>query len=182
MALIRLNKVEAAGREIDAAIRLTFAGEDPVAVHAVAADAHRIIQDFHRAHGEVELYLRLGDWIAPGHEARFWRYFSASAEFLKQSAWDPAALFDLEEDTIDFMIVFAARWYHKMGASVTREMRVFATWYVACNPGILRPDAMPEAQITAQMETMSKALQALSRPDRLRAGQMALATVNKPAG
>jgi hypothetical protein len=181
MALIRVNKVEAAGRAIDSAIRLTFAGEDPVAVHAIAAEAHRIIQDFHRGRGEVELYLRLGDWIAPGHEARFWRYFNASAEFLKQATWDPAAVFDLEEDTIDFMIVFASRWYHKMGATVTREMRVFATWYVACNPGILRPDSMPEAQITAQMETMSKTLQALSRSDRLRAGQMALAAVVKPA-
>ena len=181
MALLRVNKVEAAGRAIDGAIRMTFAGEDPVAIHAVAAAAHRILQDFHRGRGEIELYLRLGDWIAPGHEARFWRYFNAAAEFLKPGEWDPAAIFDLDEDTNDFMIVFASRWYHKMGAAASREMRVFATWYVACNPGILRPDAMPEAQLTAQMEAMSKALQALSRSDRLRAGQMALAAVNKPA-
>src|SRR5579871_6312184 len=181
MALIRVNKIEAAGRAIDSAIRLTFAGEDPIAIHAIAAAAHRIIQDFHRGRGEVELYLRLGDWITPGHEARFWRYFNVAAEFLKPGAWDPAALFDLDEETNDFMIVFAARWYHKMGATATREMRVFATWYVACNPGILRPDAMPEAQVTAQLETMSKALQALARADRLRAGQMALASVTSKA-
>ena len=181
MALTRLNKLEAAGREIDTAIRLTFAGEDPVSIHAIAAEAHRIIQDYYRSRNEAALYLRLGDWIAPGHEARFWRYFNASAEFLKQGAWDPTALFDLDDDTNDFMIVFASRWYHKVGQTVSREMRVFATWYVACNPGILRPDAMPEAQLTAQMEKMSQALQALSREDRLRAGQMALAAVNKPA-
>lgn len=179
MALLRVNKVEAAGRAIDSAIRLTFAAEDPIAIHAVVATAHRILQDYHRGRGETELYLRLGDWIVPGHEARFWRYFNAAAEFLKPGEWDPAAVFDLDEDTNDFMIVFAARWYHKMGATVTREMRVFATWYVACNPGILRPDAMPEAQLTAQMEAMSKALMTLSRGDRLRAGQMALTTVAK---
>lgn len=181
MALIRLNRIEAAGRQIDSAIRMTFAAEDPVAIHAVAADTHRIIQDFYRARGDIESYLRLGDWIAPGHEARFWRYFNASAEFLKQAQWDPDAIFGLEVDTNDFMIVFASRWYHKMGVTVTREMRVFATWYVACNPGILRPDSMPEAKITAQLEAMSKALQSLERSDRLRAGQMALQTVNKPA-
>jgi hypothetical protein len=180
VALLRINKIEAVGREIDSAIHLTFAAEDPVAIHAIAAEIHRIMQDFYRSRGEIEAYLRLGDWIAPGHEARFWRYFNASAEFLKAGAWEPEALFDLDEDTNDFLIVFAARWYHKMGQTVTRDMRVFATWYVACNPGILRSDSMPEAQLTAQMETMSKALQSLARDDRLRAGKMALAAVNKP--
>lgn len=181
MTLIRLNRLDAAGRLTDSAIRMTFDGADSVAVHAVVADAHRIIQDFYRSRGDVESYLRLGDWIAPGHEARFWRYFNASAEFLKQGAWDPQAIFDLEEDTNDFMIVFAARWYQKMGLEATRAMRVFATWYVACNPGILRPDAMPEAKITAQLDAMSKALQDLERTDRLRAGQMALQSVSKSA-
>lgn len=179
MALIRVNKAVAAGRQIDSAIRMTFAGEDAVAVQAVTAATHRIIQDFYRSRGEIEAYLRLADWVAPGHEARFWRYFNAAAEFLKQGAWDPDAIFDLEEDTNDFMIVFAARWYHLLGLVVTREMRVFATWYVACNPGILRLDAMPEAAMTAQMEAMSKALQDLGRPDRLRAGKMALEAVKK---
>lgn len=181
MGLIRANKIEALGRAIDSAIGLTFAGEDPIAVHAIAAEAHRIMQDFYRSRGEVENYLRLGDWIAPEHAARFWRYFSASAEFLKPGEWDPATIFDLEEDTNDFMIVFASRWYQKMGAEATRAMRVFATWYVACNPGILRADAMSEAQLNEQLRAMSTALRSLSRADRLRAGQMALATVVKPA-
>lgn len=177
MALIRLNKVEAAGRLVDTAVRMTFAGESAVAIHAVVSSAHRIIQDFYRSRNEIEAYLRLGDWIVPGHEARFWRYFTAAAEFLKPGEWNPEAIFDLEEDTNDFMIVFAARWYHTQGLAATREMRVFATWYVACNPGILRLDAIPEAAMTTQMETMSKALMELSRSDRLRAGQMALQAV-----
>jgi hypothetical protein len=179
MALTRVKKAEAAGREIDAAIRMTFAGEDAIAVHAVTTAIHRTIQESYRSRGEIESYLRLGDWIMPGHEARFWRYFTAAAEFLKPGEWDPDQIYDLEEDTNDFMIVFAARWYHQLGLVVTREMRVFATWYVACNPGILKLDAMPEAAMTAQMEAMSKTLQELSRADRLRAGQMALNTVKK---
>jgi hypothetical protein len=179
MSLIRVKKAEAAGRQIDSAIRMTFTGEDAVAIHAITTGIHRIIQEFYRSRGEIESYLRLADWITPGREARFWRYFTATAEFLKPGEWDPDASYDLEEDTNDFMIVFAARWYHQLGLTATREMRVFATWYVACNPGILKLDAMPEAAMTTQMETMSKALQELSRGDRLRAGQMALNTVKK---
>ena len=179
MTLIRVKKVEAASRQIDTAIRMTFAAEDPVAIQAVNGGIHRIIQDYYRSRGDIEAYLRLADWIAPGNEARFWRYFNAAAEFLKPGDWDPEAVFDLEEDTNDFMIVFAARWYHRLGLAVTREMRVFATWYVACNPGILKLDAMPEAAVNEQMEAMSRALQELSRADRLRAGKMALDSVKK---
>lgn len=182
MALIQLNKIEAAQREIDAAVRLTFAQEDSVAVHAVIAGVHRIIQDFYRARGDAEAYLRLGDWIAPAHAARFWRFLDAAGAFLAPGEWDAERVFELEEDANDFLIVFAARWYQSQGYAATRPMRIFATWYVACNPGILRPEAMPEAAITAQMEAMSKALQSLGRPDRLRAGLMALQAPNaKPA-
>jgi hypothetical protein len=179
MALIRVKKPEAAGRQIDSAIRMTFAGEDVVAIHAVTTSVHRFIQDYYKSRGEIEAYLRLADWIVPAQTARFWRYFNAAAEFVKAGDWDSDADFDLEEDTNDFMIVFAARWYHQLGLPTTREMRVFATWYVACNPGILALDALPEATMTTQMEAMSKALQTLSRADRLRAGQMALNAVKK---
>ena len=151
MPLIELNKLEAAGRQIDAAIRMTFSGEDPAAIHAITAATHRIIQDFYRSRGDAAGYLRFGDWIGPGHEARLWRHVNASAEFLKQAAWDPHAVFDLDEDTNDFMIIFAARWYQTTVAAATREMRVFATWYVACSPGLLRADALPEAKLTAQI-------------------------------
>jgi hypothetical protein len=174
MALIQINKIEAVRRQIEAAIRMTFAGEDAVAIHAIAGDVHRIVQDFYRSRGDVEGYLRLGDWIAPVHAARFWRHFNAAAEFLRPGEWNPETIFELEEETNDFMIVFAARWYQMQGHAATRDMRIFATWYVACNPGILRPDAIPEAALTQQMQAMSQALTALARPDRLRAGRMAL--------
>ncbi len=174
MALVEINKIDAVRRLVDGAIRLTFAGADAVAVHAVIGGAHRIIQEFHSQPGEIESYLRLGDWIAPAYAARFWRYFDASATFLKPGAWDPESVFTLEEDANDFMIVFAARWLQSHGYETTRPMRIFATWYVACNPGILRPEGMPEAAITAQMTAMSEALKGFERADRLRAGAMAL--------
>jgi hypothetical protein len=37
MTKIRINKLDAARRQINAAIRMTFEGEDPVAIHSVIA-------------------------------------------------------------------------------------------------------------------------------------------------
>jgi hypothetical protein len=55
---------------MNAAIRMTFDGEDPVAIHSVVAAGHRIIRIFVKR-GDVESYLRFTDWIAPGHEQEF---------------------------------------------------------------------------------------------------------------
>ena len=44
MAKIRINKMDAARRQLDAAIRMTFGSEDPVAIHSVVAAARRIVR------------------------------------------------------------------------------------------------------------------------------------------
>jgi hypothetical protein len=71
MAKIRLNKLDAARRQINAAVRMTFGGEDPVAIHSVIAAGHRIIKDICEQRGDIESYLRFTDWIAPGYEREF---------------------------------------------------------------------------------------------------------------
>ena len=42
---IFINKLEAARRQLDAAIRMTFANEDSLAIHTIAAAAYRITRD-----------------------------------------------------------------------------------------------------------------------------------------
>jgi hypothetical protein len=44
-AQVFINKLEAARRQLDAAIRMTFANEDDLAIHTVAAAAYRIVRD-----------------------------------------------------------------------------------------------------------------------------------------
>ena len=45
MASVDITKPTAAQRQIDAAIRILFSGEDVLAVHTVVAAAHRIVLD-----------------------------------------------------------------------------------------------------------------------------------------
>lgn len=85
MTKIRINKMDAARRQIDSAIRMTFANEDPVAIHSVVAAGHRIIKDICELRGDVESYLRFTDWIEPQFEREFWRHLNASANFLKHA-------------------------------------------------------------------------------------------------
>ena len=54
-ASIFINKLEAARRQLDAAIRMTFANEDELAIHTVAAAAYRILRDMLHKRGRHDL-------------------------------------------------------------------------------------------------------------------------------
>jgi hypothetical protein len=47
-----INKLEAARRQLDTAIRLTFANEDALAIHTLAAAAYRILRDILHERGQ----------------------------------------------------------------------------------------------------------------------------------
>lgn len=55
---IGITKTVAAQRQIDAAIRIMFSGEDPLAVHTVVAAAFGIVKELTKKRDEV---LRLED-------------------------------------------------------------------------------------------------------------------------
>jgi len=54
-ASIFINKLEAARRQLDTAIRMTFANEDELAIHTVAAAAYRILRDMLDKRGRHDL-------------------------------------------------------------------------------------------------------------------------------
>jgi len=54
-ATIFINKLEAARRQLDAALRMTLANEDELAIHTVAAAAYRILRDMLHKRGRHDL-------------------------------------------------------------------------------------------------------------------------------
>jgi hypothetical protein len=173
---IRVNKMDVARRQLDAAIRMTFAGEDPVAVHTVAAAGHRIIRDICESRGDIAGYQHFTDWIASGHEGEFWQAINRSANFFKHADKDANTIHEMNEDETDFLIVLASKWYGDLGFTQSLEMRCFAGWFAMCHPKSFTPAARAAMKgvIEAQFDTMSNALRQLPRRDRLRAGQISL--------
>ena len=55
MAEIHITKLAAARRQLQAAIRMFFAGEDELAVHTVASAAYSLIKDIKRSRGRDEV-------------------------------------------------------------------------------------------------------------------------------
>jgi hypothetical protein len=61
-AEIFVNKIEAARRQIDAAIRMTLANVDVLAIHTVASVGYRLLRDLLEKRGKFDLdeLLRAG--------------------------------------------------------------------------------------------------------------------------
>ena len=178
MGKIRINKLDAARRQIDAAIRMTFAGEDPVAIHSIIAAGHRIVKDICEQRGDIESYLKFTDWIAPGYEKEFWSHMNASANFVKHADRDADAIHEMDVETPDFMIAFSAKWYRDLGHSTSFEMNVFVTWWALQHPKVISPAVLAQFKKAgvrgADIETMKTALATLNRADRIRAGKLFL--------
>jgi len=169
--------MDAARRQIDASIRMTFSGEDPIAIHSVIAAGHRIIRDICEQRGDIESYLRFTDWIVPEHAAEFWQHMNASANFLKHADKDVHAIHELNEEESDFMIVFASRWYGDLGSARSREMNVFAYWWALQHPDVIKPKLLEQIKRVgrdSEHRTMVTGMAALSRADRQKVGAMML--------
>jgi hypothetical protein len=172
--LLRITKIEAARREIEAAIRMTFNGYDAVAIHCVASAASQIVRDLSEHDGKIESLERIKDVIAPGYEKQFWTAFNRSAGFLKHADKEPDGVHTLDEAETDLLIFIAMKLYRDLGNTPSRAMHAFVVWYVLCYPKMLTPEAtavFAGAGVSAELVTRSR-LDRLTRPDRLEAGRL----------
>jgi len=169
--------MDAARRQIDAAIRMTFSAEDPVAIHSVISAANRIVRDLCTKRGDIESYLRFTDWIADGYEKQFWSAFNASTNFIKHAHDDPDAIFDLDDEASDFLIVFTSKWYRDLGNTTTREMNVFMTWWAAQHEELVNAEFIEQFErggVGNAFFEVVRAMTSFDRRQKLRAGRLLL--------
>ena len=141
MADILISKATAAQRQIDAAIRMLFAGEDPLAVHTVAAAAKNIIDDLASQRGTPvvnEINDMWADTVrstftslsgaAPSEDAirddlqSFRKWFrgmtNRPANFLKHADTDASGHLNMQSLETDFLLLQACTVYRILGSSL----------------------------------------------------------------
>src|SRR5579862_9769286 len=87
-APIVVTKLDAAKRQLRAAITLWFTGGDPVAIHTLAAAAHEIVHTLFRRKGLSGLLFD-SPRIRDDKRAEFARAAKAAATFFKHAQRDP---------------------------------------------------------------------------------------------
>jgi|GEM_PF-1017083 len=139
MGEIRVNKIEAAQRQIDVAIRLLFANEDPVAIHTLASAAFRILRDVAEKNGSVQEHEEVKKRIVPGKEKEFWSMLSKAANFFKHGARDTGKILEgIKEEVNDYVLCMACSYYKRLGHTFTPEMDALMNWCLILYPKAVR--------------------------------------------
>ena len=155
MTSVSITKLSAAQRQIDAAIRLLFSGEDILAVHTVVAAAHRIVMDlaenrnlrphteaietaiatlYHQRFGEPIPNRKLQNWAARFEKEHYRQHFNRPANFLKHADKDASEGLDQESLQTDALLLVSCVTYAELGLAYTSEMNAFCRWHLAVYP------------------------------------------------
>ena len=163
---IRVTKIQAAQRQIDAAIRMLFGNEDPVAIHTVAMAGFRILRDLTKQRGVEH---PIDSMLKPGKEKEFWGAVSNFSNFCKHADRDPNAdPISIREDANESALLIAATYYRHLGNAWTKEMQVLWAWYVSLHPDVLSEDA--ELEMRALVLLTSRDFRCLARKEQLAIG------------
>jgi hypothetical protein len=125
-----IDKIEAARRQVECAIRLMAAHDDELAVHTLAMAAFGILNDLAAARHV-------------NYDAMFKRFFTKigfaritnTANFLKHADRDPDGNLDsLNEEENDWRIGFCILLYRALQGAFTPTMAAFHSWMVVRHP------------------------------------------------
>lgn len=143
---IQITKMEAAARQIDAAVRMTLDSEDPVAIATVAGAANRVIRDLCEARGNVESYLRFTDRIKPGYDKQFWGEMNATANFLKHADRDKDGTHKFKVDAASYVLFITIQWFLDLGGRRSPEMKIFLLWWAFDHPIMMKKEFWEELE------------------------------------
>ncbi|WP_441229556.1 hypothetical protein AB7828_04970 [Tardiphaga sp. 215_C5_N2_1] len=134
--MAKISKLEASGRQLDAAIRMFFANEDILAVHTVSRAAFRVLYDI-TSEGDAKVALKA--YLDKRGEVEF----NKVTNFLKHADRDPDAEIDDGFDVYtEAAIGMAAGLYYQHAKKLTVEMRAFNIWARMMRPKFF--DITPE--------------------------------------
>lgn len=174
-APIDLSKSQAAGRILDAAIRLFFAGGDAVAVHALAASSANLFSELAMTGESGGAWRdRLRDDSSPAARAmketlnRAWNLF----RHLPQGGGETLRFDAMESEVLIFFAVLECGDHQPTSCC----MEVFQLWYIAAYPERF-PRSVPE--FDEAMKTFS-GLGSLPPALRVRRGRAVLEKICPP--
>lgn len=164
-ALERVAKLPAALRQLNAAIRLLFAGEDPIAVHTLVGAASILLTDLIEHRAPDRSWDREAQEATGLNASEYFRMMRKVQNFFKHAREDQDAELEFDPSETESLAFWAAMNASEL-APMSNEMQVFQLWYVACH----YPDVDKENSPLKEAIDLFGDLRPKDRASRLEAG------------
>ena len=165
-----IDKLDAACRQINEAIRMLFENRDPLAIHTLAAASLAVLRDLSKRKGKGEWLAAFNDLVEPGREKELWHFVEAPSNFLKHANRDPDRILEeFEEESNDAFLFFCCGLLRDLGQPLTLEMKALWWWFATMHPGVLK-----EGPLSNTLRGLGERLGGLPRPEQLLVGKNAL--------
>jgi hypothetical protein len=165
---VRLTRIDAAGRLIDAAIEMFFFDGDPIAIHTIAAASHDIVRALAKRRGVTG--LSLGANLIEREFHKQWNDLTRSdTNPLKPVDGDPNDDVEVDPELTEALLMFALRGLRRMGHTCNGLQAAYWTWFCLHHPAATTIDMY---SLKLPPETVA-ALRAMPKGDFVRKFQEA---------
>jgi hypothetical protein len=123
-----ITKIDAARRQIDAAVELYFHEGDELATHTLVGAAHILITDLSKA---TKFESILDRYIVPAWRWRFEKVIRAPQNFIKHADTDAEATLDFNPHNTELMLFIDIEMFKELTGSATDPMRAFQVYAAA---------------------------------------------------
>lgn len=168
MAKNSINKITAAQKQIDTAIRLLFREEDSLSIHTLISASYQILKDLSEKQGESKVHNDFKAIIRPGMEKEFWKVFNNAANFFKHADKDAESIIEFDDALNDLYLFIACQYYSSLGYEYTVEMQTFVSLFVVLNPNLITPNATTASHLS---KFECKKFRELSRSEQMSLGR-----------
>ena len=125
---VSVEPLDAGMRQVDAAIRLLFSNDDPLAIHTLAYAAYGLLKKESKTRGDGTTLAQLDADSKHFPEGEFWRRFSDLANALKHP--DRIAM-DVPEEFNEALLVTCCMLIRELQPLSSREQVAMWLWYHA---------------------------------------------------
>ena len=130
-----IEKVEAARRNLAAAVRLFFDRDDPIAIHTLAAAAQGVIRDVARTRGLAHTSILHDHPNIPADARKEWiKILNAPRNFFKHADADPNGSLEFDESANETLLLDACLILSKISDRALSEANVYLGWFTTANP------------------------------------------------
>ncbi|WP_285430022.1 hypothetical protein [Pseudomonas sp. fls2-241-R2A-110] len=165
---LSVSKIEVAQRQLNIAIRMLFANDDPIAVHTLVGAASLILSDLVEKRFPDESWDKLVQGAIGLSPTEYFSIMRKAQNWFKHAKSDPDEIFEFDPEDTD-ALAFWAVMNSSLLEDLSTEAMIFRIWFIA----LQEPAESQEAESRVAKQLFGN-LWEKSRVERLMAGAVVL--------